>query len=199
LVSEPSGKSYFAHSYGNSGVYPGAYLWRFNTNSGELDELFLRGLGTVNRYYNLSGRNPNYITTKGKIICSPKMKSVAYYPDKQGNFVGYYAECSNKYIPSQFHWATFDLKNLTTIPFAVETAKRLFPVSDQYTAFSEGNTLVIKTKQNAVLELYDVNGRLIRMFNVSADEEHRETNLPCGVYMLRVEGSSVAQKVFIAG
>lgn len=199
LESVPSGKSYFAHSYGNSGVYPSANLWRFNTNNGELDDLFQIGMGNINRYYVYPGANPNFITSGNKLICSPKMRSVCYYPDKQGNFVKYNAECSNKFIPSQFHWAFFDLKNLSTVPFAMETAQSLFPVSEQVKIFTVGNTLVLKTKVNALIELYDANGRVIRRFDVKSGVEYRESNLPGGIYMLRVQNSSFAQKVFIAG
>ncbi|HXF91032.1 MAG TPA: T9SS type A sorting domain-containing protein [Candidatus Nitrosotenuis sp.] len=199
VTVHPGNYEYYINTYGNM-VEPKNYLWKINGATGELMEAYRNGYG--NNLY--PSEHLLHITKDNKLIATPQMGAVAYYPDASGNFKPYYTTCSNNNMTSQFMWVRFDLNNIKSYKWDEQLEETVFSQTEQptnlFTVYPNpsANEFSVLTGQSEAFELYDLTGKMLDKFFVTEKEVYTyRHSLPQGVYVLRGSPSGVMKKIIV--
>jgi hypothetical protein len=60
-----------------------------------------------------------------------------------------------------------------------------------------GNIFIIETEKDGVVEIMDINGRILDTYTIKNKTETVHTNLPAGIYFIREKASGAMQKLII--
>lgn len=202
-----AGKEYTVNPWGNVGVVNN-YLLQLDGATGDIKNTYINGYGNINYSMEISyytNMQLLHLTAGNKLITTPQIGGIAYYPDASGNFIPYYTTCTNQLLPSQFMWVSFDLNNLVSFKreeLDEEFLQQIFsketkPFLSVYPNPSAGEFFVL-TNHEGEIELYDLTGKMLDKFFVNENEPFTYHHmLPQGVYMLRGRDSGLMRKLVV--
>lgn len=203
-----AGKEYTINPWGNVGIVNN-YLLKLDGGNGDIKAAYINGYGNVNYAMEISPYTKMqllHLTASNKLITTPQIGGVAYYPDANRNFQPYYATCSNQILPSQFMWVSFDLNNLQAFKreeLGEENIQNLsgtsaaIPLLSVYPNPSRNNFTLVSTKEQ-VFELYDITGRQLDTIKVEINQPYiYEHKLTQGTYVLRGREFGSMSKIIV--
>ncbi len=202
VIFETLNKEYYISSVGNIplSVNP---VWKINGITSELMEAYIDGFGNVSSL-DVPYLQKLHITNDNKLISTPYIRAVAYYPDENGNFIPYFTTCSsNNLLPSQFMWASFDLDNLISYKKDdLEFDEDLLNIANLTSKFyiypnPSNGQFIIHTSRQSVFELCDLTGKVIKKYEVNSNYYFVNENLSKGVYFIRKAYDGSVQKLVI--
>lgn len=202
-----AGKEYTVNPFGNVGVVNN-YLLQLDGATGDIKNAYINGYGNINYSMEISyytNMQLLHLTVGNKLITTPQIGGVVYYPDATGNFKPYYTTCPNQLLPSQFMWVSFDLNNLVSFKREeLDEEVLLQDFSEETKPFlsvypnPSANEFSIFTNQSETFELYDLTGKMLNTFFVKDNEPftYRHSLLQ-GVYVIRGKESSAQKKILV--
>ncbi|GIV32619.1 MAG: hypothetical protein KatS3mg031_0154 [Chitinophagales bacterium] len=203
-----AGKEYTVSPWGNVGVVNN-FLLKLDGATGDIKNAYINGYGNVNYAMEISfftNMQLLHLTAGNKLITTPQIGGIAYYPDATGTFQPYYAACSNQLLPSQFMWVSFDLNNLQAFKreeldeesiYHSPAISTTIPLLSVYPNPSQHEFTLISDKEQ-VFELYDMTGKQIDKFPVEINQPFIYRNqLPQGMYLLLGKENGATMKIVV--
>ncbi len=202
-----AGKEYTLNPWGNVGVVNN-YLLQLDGATGDIKNAYINGYGNVNYSMEISlytNMQLLHVATGNKLITTPQIGAVAYYPDASGNFKPYYTTCTNQLLPSQFMWVSFDLNNLVSYKREEQSEEEVY--KNYFSNQSSSNLFIypnpnqgqftIQTENGGVFELMDITGKVLNTYIITSNVQTLNVNLPAGMYFIREKGSGFTHKLII--
>jgi len=200
----PINKKYWMQVYGNSGLLT-SNLWYLDGQTGDILQAYHNGYGNLN--YSRESSSYSYfqllhLTRNNRLISTPQIGAVTYYPDATGKFIPYYTTCANNILPSQFLWLSFDLNNLQSFrkEELIFEEKNTDQVVHQnisvYPNPNEGR-FTIHHEQGGMFDLMDPSGRVIQSFKTTHSLEAVQIQVPSGLYIIRERNTGDMQKIVV--
>lgn len=176
---ESNNSTYFISEFGNVGVgYPNC-LWKIDGKNGTFMQAAYNGYATVA----FENKNVIYRTPDNHLITTPGIGSIAYFPDASGNYKPYFSSCSNRNVPSQALWNSYNLNNLQFMGLAKKTDLPNFIDINIYPNPTAGQINLV-APHPVLVQVYNGMGQKLQTIQLQGGSQTLYLNLPDGVYSL---------------